>query len=141
MHLKTALLKLTLNEHKIKPLQHSHFKQMLTTVYLNYTGKFIESHNHSRQKGPLEITQTNPLLQQVPYSRLSRKVSRTVLSISREGDLWAVCHCHSQVFTCLYGTSCAPVFAHCLMFNCWAHLKRACPHTLNTCLLDIYKHW
>jgi len=37
-------------------------------------------------KGPLEITQPNPLLEQVHYSRLHREASRWDFNISREGD-------------------------------------------------------
>ena len=36
--------------------------------------------------GPLEITESNTLLKQVPYSRSHRKVSGWTLDISREGD-------------------------------------------------------
>jgi len=45
------------------------------------------SQNH--RKGPLEIIESSPLLQQVPYSGLHREVSSWVLNISREGDSMA----------------------------------------------------
>jgi len=37
-------------------------------------------------KGPLWVTQSNPLPKQVTQSRLHRTLSRSVLNISREGD-------------------------------------------------------
>lgn len=36
--------------------------------------------------GTLEIIKPNPLLHQVSYIRMSRKVSRRILNVSREGD-------------------------------------------------------
>ena len=47
-----------------------------------------KSQNHSRRdwKGPQEIINSNPLMKQVPYTRLYSNVSRWVLNISIEGD-------------------------------------------------------
>ena len=66
------------------------------TVWLNITdfsscptspGKAAsKSQNHRGWKGPREITQRNHLLEQVPYSRLHRKMPKQVLNISREED-------------------------------------------------------
>jgi len=47
---------------------------------------FTESQNHRGWKGHLEVIKSNPLLKQVPYSRLHRKGSKQAVNISREGD-------------------------------------------------------
>ena len=54
-------------------------------------GIFTESQNHRGWKGPEEITVSNPLLTQVPYSRSHRQASRWVLNISIEGDSTTPC--------------------------------------------------
>lgn len=79
------------------------------------------------------------LLKQFPYSRLYRKASRRVLSISREDDSttslgsWIQCSVTLTVdFLCSDGTPCVSACAYCPLTSHWALLKRAYTHPLNS---------
>jgi len=50
-----------------------------------------------------------------------------------------LCHLQRNFSSCSGGTSSAPVFARCPLSCCWAPLKRAWPHPLDTYLLSIDK--
>ena len=68
-------------------------------LHLGQLGSAVltETQKYRGRKGPLEIIQSNPLLKQVPCSRLHGKASRWVLSISREG---APATSQSSLFQC-----------------------------------------
>lgn len=107
-----------------------------------------ESQNCRCWKEPLENSQSNPLLKKIPYSRVHSNVSRQILNILKMrlhnlSQLLCVT-CSSALLpskssSCLYRTSCVPFCAHCPLFCGWVSPKRAWPHPLGTCLLDVCK--
>lgn len=90
-------------------------------------------------KGPLKFIESNSLLEQDPFSRLRRKISRCVLNISREGCSTACC---SAVVT-LTAKKYFPMFVCSTCFPAVpvAPCPVAAPHPLDTHPLHIFKHW
>ena len=100
-------------------------------------------------KGPLEITPSNPLLEQAPPEQGHRTASRRGVNVSREGTpqpLWAACApalAPAQgrgLASCSGGTSCVPACARGPLAWRWAPLKRVQSLPPDTRPLDIYKH-
>lgn len=90
---------------------------------------------------PLQITQSNSLLKQVPLVGLQRKASRWVLSISREGDS-TTSQCSSFQCSAIIKVNFFPVFRWTFLHSSsiplplvchWAPLKRVWPHPLDSC--------
>jgi len=111
-----------------------------------------ESQRHQITGVGRDLWRSSPttLLKQVPCNRLHRKVSRLVLSISRERDFTASlgslfqCYINLRVKeTCSHvpmEQNCVTFCARYPLFCLWAALKRALPHSLNNYPLDICKH-
>lgn len=103
-------------------------------------------------RGWMDLWRCSPtcLQNQVPCNRLHRKVSRQVLSISRDRDsttsLRSLFQCSinlrvKETFShVLMEQNCVTFCARCPLFCFWAALKRALPHPPNNYPLDICKH-
>jgi len=108
-----------------------------------------ESQNVRGWKGPLWVTQSNPLPKQGHPGQLHSTASRRVWNLSREGDSTASLGSLGQGSVTLRGrsssshsagASSASVCARCPLSCRWAPLKRVWPRPPDTHPTDIYKH-
>jgi len=109
----------------------------------------VLSKPHDGMIWDLEIPQSNPPLEQVPYSRLHRKASSWVLNISREGDSTSSL---GSLFQCSVTLKVKKFFLLLRWNSLYSHLcplplvlslgtvENSLAHLLDIHPLDIYKH-